>query len=318
MSGDPNNNRSVLLRNSVAGMALLSLAACADGQMPGFLKSKEGGGSEVVSRASSDGLGTVTERDIEAPEIFQATEAGLWDGRPSLGGVWVAHPDVEDPERAIIRNEQNGKFVVGALFRRERQSPGPRLQVSSDAAAALGVLAGQPTNLDVVALRREEVAPEPAAVTSEDGALADQAVPAAAEVSEGTLEPVAETSAETPDPVAAGAARALETAALAPATPRASAPAKPQPAAATAPAPRTPALEKPFIQIGIFSVQSNAENTATAMRQAGMVPTVKTHTSQGKKFWRVVVGPARTKDELSTLLKTIKGTGFTDAYAVTD
>ena len=76
-------------------------------------------------------------------------------------------------------------------------------------------------------------------------------------------------------------------------------------------------LDKPFIQIGIFSVEQNAKNTATAMRQAGMVPTVKKQSSSGKTFWRVVVGPAQNKDERATLLKKIKGTGFSDAYAVT-
>tara|TARA_B110000908_G_scaffold167933_1_gene221808 strand:+ start:234 stop:746 length:513 start_codon:yes stop_codon:yes gene_type:complete len=55
--------------------------------------------------------GPLIERDIEAPEIFSVTDGGLWDGRPSLGGVWVAHPDVTDPERVIIRNKSNGKFV---------------------------------------------------------------------------------------------------------------------------------------------------------------------------------------------------------------
>ena len=58
----------------------------------------------------------------------------------------------------IIRNEENGQFVIGALFRRERENPGPILQVSSDAAAALGMVAGAPTDLNVTALRREEVA----------------------------------------------------------------------------------------------------------------------------------------------------------------
>ena len=101
----------------------------------------------------------IVERDVEAPEVFQVTEAGLWDGRPSLGGVWVAHPDVGDPERVLIRNTANDKFVIGALFRRERDLPGPRLQTSSDAAAALGMLAGAPVQLSVTALRREE-APE--------------------------------------------------------------------------------------------------------------------------------------------------------------
>lgn len=302
------SNLSRTLRVSTAGVALLLASGCADGQMPGFLKPKEGGDGDVVARASTTEPRGAP-RDVEAPEIFEAKEAGLWDGRPSLGGVWVAHPDVKDPERVIIRNQQNGKFVIGALFRKERETPGPRLQVSSDAAAALGVLAGQPTNLDVVALRREE-APEPEVQdpTGDPQALA-AGVPAAPDVSAGTL-----------DPVIGGAAAAIETAAITPATPRTSPKpeTKPTPAAATAAPAPSGKLAKPYIQIGIFSVQDNAKNTATSMRQAGMVPTIKTHTSNGKKFWRVVVGPAQTKDELATLLKTIKGTGFKDAYAVTD
>ena len=72
------------------------------------------------------------------------------------------------------------------------------------------------------------------------------------------------------------------------------------------------------MQIGIFSVEQNAENTAVAMRQEGMVPTVKKQSSQGKTFWRVVVGPAQDKAEMDVLLKKIKGTGFTDAYAVSN
>ena len=99
----------------------------------------------------------LVERDVEAPDVVNISEAGLWDGRPSLGGFWVAHPDAKDPEKVIIRNPKNGKFVIGALFRREREFSGPSLQLSSDAADALGILAGQPTNVSVVALRRQSV-----------------------------------------------------------------------------------------------------------------------------------------------------------------
>ncbi len=88
------------------------------------------------------------------PEVFQVSDKGLWDGRPSLGGVWVAHPDVAEPERVIIRNAENDKFVIGALFKRERENPGPRFQVSSDAAAALGMLAGAPSELNVTCAGR--------------------------------------------------------------------------------------------------------------------------------------------------------------------
>jgi hypothetical protein len=100
-------------------------------------------------------------RDVEAPEVFQTTDSALWDGRPSLGGIWVASPEVTNPERALLFNPATGKSVTGALFKRERENPGPKLQLSSDAAEALGILAGQPTQIRVTALRKEEVT-EPA------------------------------------------------------------------------------------------------------------------------------------------------------------
>lgn len=159
------------------------LASCEEGASP-FQKPE----AEVeVTASSTPATKTTTAADIEAPDVFQAVDQGLWDGRPSLGGVWVAHSDVVDPERVMIRNEATGKTVVGALFRREREVPGPRIQVSSDAAQALGMLAGSPADLTVVALRREEppkqaeeemvaeadaLAIDPAAISEEDPAAA--------------------------------------------------------------------------------------------------------------------------------------------------
>lgn len=238
-----------------------------------------------------------SEKDVEAPEVFSAAEAGLWDGRPSLGGVWVAHPDVDEPERVIIRNTENGKFVVGALFRREREIPGPRLQISSDAAEALGMLAGAPAELSVTALRKAQTDTPQDAMT---GAATDGAT-------ETALDPVAiETAAL--DASAQGAAPA----AIAPEATAEPIPASlPAPSSANAPA-------KPFVQIGIFSIEANAERTAKQMRTAGLTPTVKRFDRDGKAFWRVLVGPAATAAEQRKLLNEVKGEGFSDAYVVTN
>ena len=138
------NRFSKLARNGgIVAISTLILAGCDDiGQ---FNLGQTLRGNNAADAPSRSGQTTkTTERDVEAPEVFSATENGLWDGRPSLGGVWVAHPDVKEPERVIIRNKTNGSFVVGALFRRARDIPGPRLQISSDAADALGMLAGAP------------------------------------------------------------------------------------------------------------------------------------------------------------------------------
>lgn len=140
----------------------LALAGCQEGGVNPFKAAPKGEAVEGEAAAPAPASSArIVERDVEAPEVFSVEEAGLWDGRPSLGGVWVAHPTVKDPERVIIRNPANGKFVIGALFRRERENPGPKLQVSSDAAAALDMLAGAPVKLSVVALRREETPVEP-------------------------------------------------------------------------------------------------------------------------------------------------------------
>ncbi|MEL7259635.1 MAG: SPOR domain-containing protein [Pseudomonadota bacterium] len=295
-----------------SGAALVFLAGCSEEGQLNLFKPESTNPDTVTAADNSIKL---VERDVEAPEVFQVADDGLWDGRPSLGGVWVAHPDVTEPERVIIRNEDNSKFVIGALFRRERDNPGPILQVSSDAAAALGMLAGAPVNLSVTALRREE-APDPAAALEASVADVDgEGLSSPESVETSTLEPLAGAAAA----IEAAESSATETAAA----PAAVADIEPTnvavtAAAATIPKPASSSLDKPFIQIGIFSVEQNAKNTAVAMRQAGMVPTVLAQNSQGKPFWRVIVGPAQSSDERKTLLNKIKGVGFDDAYPVTN
>ncbi|EYD71106.1 SPOR domain-containing protein [Limimaricola hongkongensis] len=225
----------------------------------------------------------IVSRDVEAPGIFQVTEDGLWDGRPSLGGVWVAYPevDVEQIGQVVIRNEANGRFVIGALFRREREAPGPALQVSSEAAEALGMLAGAPAKLNVTALRRDDAAAPsaPGATTDFDDPTPIAAVPLP----------------DAGDPAPAAAPQA---------------PARPAPAATTSD------LDRPFIQIGIFSVEANARNTATAMEVEGLEARVVTSEIQGADYWRVVVGPASDAAARDATLFRVKALGFTDAYFV--
>ena len=336
----------------------VAVAGCEDGA----LTDRPAG--EATAAADRPAAGRLVQEDVEAPEVFSRSEAGLWDGRPSLGGVWVAHPEVKDPERVIIRSAATGKVVIGALFRRERDNPGPRFMVSSDAAAALGLLAGQPSELTVVALRRREVAePEPEAAGPEPAAEAatleaPETVETAALAPAGEEAPVAADAAEDDAPITAdaGSADTAEPerrgllarlfAPREPETPAITAEARaaaasipegieatvleptpasaPQPAAAPEPTPEpTPArapsgLSRPFIQIGIFSVEANAERTATLLRRNGVVPTVHAEESQGRDFWRVVAGPAQSTADRTRLIAKVKELGFADAYAVPD
>ncbi|WP_170558434.1 SPOR domain-containing protein [Ruegeria atlantica] len=381
--------------------------------------------------------------DVEAPEVFQLSEPGLWDGRPSLGGIWVAHPDVTQPERVRVKNTKNNKTVTAALFRRERNLPGPELQLSSAAAEKLGILAGAPTKVDVVALRRKAPEPveekpatdetaaeetqtaiadepntdaaeievteteqpeklkwwqrkkpaaaaggataaaaatvaatdtatdttaeaateaveaaaetekptkpkwwqrkKPAAATGAATAAADAATDAAAETTAEAAETVgeAEPSAslvdpevtppteqpekrkwwqkkkpdeitETPlDPIA-GAAAAIDAAEPTPVSTAAATTAS----ASAATGASVSSLSKPYIQIGTFGVETNANSAANKIRRNGMPAEVRELTSNGKKVWRVLIGPATTRSERNAMQRDAKDLGFGDAFTV--
>ncbi len=336
-------------RFSVALVGLLFLAACENGKpiklfdKPLFGAKAAGEAHAASAPAADAGTGATVEQDVEAPEIFQKSDEGLWDGRPSLGGVWVAHPDVSDPERVTIVNQDNGRSIIGALFRRERNNPGPRFQVSSDAAAELGMLAGAPARLTVTALRRVQVPIEPAqpapeaeagAKAAENGSTTDadengSTNAANAALAEAATEPEKIESAPI-DPVTRLAASAIEEAtarsgsnaakdaAAGGADAAAAAGTAPQarPAAADASASAS-TLRKPYIQIGIFSVRANADSTASLLRASGVIPTIRPFESRGKSYWRIVVGPVTRKADRTALLKKVAGLGFGDAYPVT-
>lgn len=332
-------------RNRIGRIAILLgasaiLAACQDGT-----------GRQSTQRAPLIGTGPaqMVEREVEAPDVFQVSEAGLWDGRPSLGGIWVAHPDATDPERVIIRNTENGKSVVGALFRRERENPGPRIQVSSEAAAAIALLAGKPTELSVTALRVEEVPvapppapePEPEPEIAAEAATAEEApapAPRKARQARKTkaaapaaIAPPAEIEAE---PLAAAAAAidraeagAAETASPAPAPrpqtapkPKMSADAVMVPgnAAQEAPARTASNLARPYVQVGLFNVESYAKEAAEKLRKDGIVPSVRSGTNAGETTWRVLVGPSTSEDERAALIEKIRALGYRDAYPVAE
>lgn len=341
-----------LLAILAAGLVVLS--GCEN--VPNPFAKKENSTEAPITTDSAKSVRLV-DRDVEAPEIFQTTDAALWDGRPSLGGVWVASPDAVNPERVILRNEANGKFVIGALFRRERDNPGPKLQISSDAADALGMLAGQPGQVNVTALRREDSAAEvPApAVTA---AAPDQTEAGTSETAE--VDPLVAASAAIDRADGAALVEGEDAAAIVPApmndldpTPREGetkraarkrARLAAKAAAAQDPIPAPDAgqiLDAPLvepaaidvapiaaaavvaapvatggnarIQIGIFSVEANAQRAADTLKSGGVRADVRKEESNGKVFWSVV---ASGDGSGKALLEKVKGLGFTDAYAV--
>jgi hypothetical protein len=305
-------------RISLVCIAALTLAACDANSGFGRLTASENSTSDapITAKASSQRL---TERDVERPDVFSVSDRGLWDGRPSLGGIWVAHPDVQNPERVIIRNAENDREVTGALFRRERENPGPVLQVSSDAADALGILAGAPTELNVVALRREEVEviePEAEEAPTEDGLAAPVSVVAAV-LDPAELPPEPEPE---PSPVAVTLAPAVEAAtAVIEQTALAAADVADEATDAVVDvssvlSPAMPAANGPRAQVGVFSVEANAKSAVSQIKNAGIAAEVIAEMMGGRTVWRVVAGPMVDEGGVAQL----KALGFVDAFVVAD
>ncbi len=321
-------------RTAMIGSAAFLLVGCEE-TSPLFQNQSKN--NESVPQAATK----FSERDVEAPQVFQKTAKALWDGRPSLGGVWVAHPDNKKPERVIIRNKANGKSVIGAVFNRERSLPGPAFQLSSDAAVALGVPAGSTTEISVTAMRVEKTpiikkSKAPKQAPSEDIATATL------KTLDATKEP-----ATKPKKISKWKARQLANAAKksAKATGEISTSAVPKPplkptriqaksdAKAVSKPTKQAAKPKPtvvensktapkpvqagkFAQLGLFSVESNAKATLANVKAKGLSAKIVTGNSNGKKYYRVLAGPAVNASEEAKILGIVKSMGFTDAYLV--
>ncbi|WP_342071440.1 SPOR domain-containing protein [Yoonia algicola] len=302
---------------SLALAATFGLAACDDNGEFAF-PGASNASAPAAAPLPANALGQRIQRDvdIERPDIFAINSDGLWDGRPSLGGVWVAHPEVTNPDRVVIRNTEGGQEVIGALFRRERDNPGPLLQVSSDAADALGLLPGAPTRLEVVVLRRQEVE---AITTQENPVVASLAAPVAVEAA--PLDP-----ADEPENAAAPAAAAAAAVVL-PATVEAATSAVEESAAATAAvvavpsapidvssvlAAPSPLPEGSRAQIGVFSVERNATAAVATIAGAGIEAVVTPQELGGRTVWRVTAGPVTDAADIARL----KELGFVDAFVI--
>jgi hypothetical protein len=258
-------------RVAMAVAVALALAGC--DALPRF--GGDGAGGEAAGAVPA--AGTLASGDVEAPEVFHLEEAGLWDGRPSLGGIWVAHPDATNPERVRIVNRDNGQEVIGALFRRERDLPGPALQVSSDAAEVLGMLAGAPAQLTVTALRRTEApAVESAPGEEPEGAAVPSPDAAAGEV-----------------PISDVAAAILRGATVAPADP--------------APAGKTdPSAEQSDVQASPGDPVRHPSEAGSLVRAAAVTgPT-----------WGLPLGPAPIQAEQPALSQRAVAEGLADSYLV--
>jgi rare lipoprotein A len=191
----------------------------------------------------------------EQPKILNISASAIWDGTQTLGGNWISHPDVDSPERVIIKNISNGKSVVGAVFQQTKNLNNGSVAISSDAAKALNISKNDETKLQIVAIRLIENSK----VNSDE---------------------ISTNMEKTPTTVAK--------------------------------------LAKPFIQVGIFGVKSNAIKTGDQMVKLGLPVNTFDFKIKEKTYWRVIAGPAISLENRQNMLTNIKSAGFKDAYFVSN
>lgn len=274
-------------------LCALALAGCDEGFTLG---------EALTSPTSTSGATETIETDVIAPEAFSITDSALWDGRPTFGGVWVAHPDAETPERVRIRNIETGKEVIGALYKRERDFPGPKIELSADAASALGVLAGNPTQLSIATLRRRTVVVE----------VPPEEITAAPEMATPVLRPAAATPAVevpvVPAPTPTPPAPEVSTAAM-PTVTTSALPAAPEP---------TPeeARTSVYIQVATMQSRNKAEDIVSKMITAGLFAEIRERETSNRTLYRVIVGPAKTPEALEIMMSVVHEIGYKDAIVL--
>ena len=191
----------------------------------------------------------------EMPEILDISTSVFWDGKQTLGGNWISHPDVDSPERVLIKNIANGESIVGAIFQQSKKAKSGSAQISSDAAKSLKIDKNEQTKVQIIAIKKTKSTAS---------------------------------SKKVDEPTQAERVK-LDT-----------------------------KLEKPFIQVGIFGIQENADNTKDRMLQLSLSVNIIDFKIKGKPYWRVVAGPATTSESRNKMLKVVRSAGFTDAYFVSN
>jgi len=321
---------------AVACLCAIGLSACDQVGLPG------GSAEQAAS-----GVLRIEEREVERPDIFEMNARGLWDGRPSLGGRWVAVARDIDAETVLIFNKDNDSQIKGALFRVEAGRPGPAIMVSSEAAQALNMLPGAPAEMRVVAVRTETV--EVPAPIVEEAVVDEGPDPEAGTETEaldtaplgtGVLETTVLSALDEADEVVASGTTAAAPAAAGTvaAVTQTTAPQQAAAAAETMPAPRPEpvpaevpepdvaspdvddqvqvALSRPFVQVMSDRREEQAQLAVERLAEVGISSEIRTTGSEQRPLYRVVAGPFDTNGARTDAIIAARGLGFEKPYPI--
>ncbi|MFT6226538.1 MAG: hypothetical protein ACJARE_000932 [Paracoccaceae bacterium] len=244
---------------------------------------------------------------IRDAALFFAEAQTLWDGLPSMGGVWAAHPGIGRAMVVEAVNLDTGRSMRLPALRLNQRPGRPVIQLSAEAALALGMAPGRLTMVRLTGLRAKPASPAPGAV--ETFVIA---APAPAPAIRPDIAATAATGVAPPadaPPRDAGTLAALSPGNAPTPTQR------PGAVKATAPIPATrvamvPSSAAPYVQVGAFGEPSNAGTAAALLRARGLTVVQ----IPAGRLSRVLLGPfddmfaARRARDLAVQI------GFADAY----
>jgi len=293
----------VVYRSFLLAGCLWALSGCEDLNL-----SSPGTGSDRPATIDT----RVLRGEVERTDIFSQTGDAVWDGRPTLGGRWVASTKTQDLERVRITRTDTGQSIEGALFRIEPGTPGPDLVISSDAAKDLGIVAGTPTPISVVALRQTQPAPAP---TPEPEPSADPE--AEIETSELAPQDTETTSTEPASPAVvktdgsslAPTATSVPVARTTQSGSSGSGLSEPEVQASDAPQPAA----QPILKFASFATEEEADFALAQLAAQGLEAKKRLERSLFKKDWIVFSGPFENPADLVKARKAASEAGFTQA-----
>lgn len=76
------------------------------------------------------------------------------------------------------------------------------------------------------------------------------------------------------------------------------------------------ALDRPFVQVGLFGLPENAERLVEKLKSKGIPAIPRPTTAGGKEFSRVLVGPFKDRSDRDRVLEMVRELGLTDAMPV--
>ncbi|MEM8820228.1 MAG: SPOR domain-containing protein [Pseudomonadota bacterium] len=83
------------------------------------------------------------------PDIFESRDTVRWEGRDTLAGIWIAHPNAPPAIRARFLNPRTGRAADGALIQRPAAT---EPLISSEAAKILDIRPYRDTGIIIVAV----------------------------------------------------------------------------------------------------------------------------------------------------------------------